>query len=137
MGATKELVLNKRQMEALRLSMEGKNQREIVEKTGMSLGSVNRLLNREDVIEYRAALVKKILATRLSDAMVKSANVLIGQLEHDNPWIAQNAARTLLQLGTNMDGKADMTMIVNFGSMPEPALPDAEEETLPASGRVE
>lgn len=136
MSSTKGLVLNKRQMEVLRLSMEGKSQREIVEETGIGLGTVNRLLNREDVVEYRATLTKKTIATKLSDVMLKSINVLTKQLDSDNAWVAQNAARTLLQLGLGMESKADATLIVNFGSMPEPALPDSEEETLPASGSV-
>jgi hypothetical protein len=61
--------------------------------------------------------------TLMVQASSKAAMVLREQLDDDNPWIRQNAASRILDFVRSMDKDTATTVMVSFGSMPQPAMP--------------
>lgn len=88
----------------------------------MSQATVRNLLDREDVIEMQ----RRAVSRSLQCAANKAASVLISQLDDPNAWVAQNAARTIIQMFENTRKADDASVTVNFLAMPMPAMPKKE-----------
>ena len=65
---------------------------------------------------------------RIRASLPRAASVICSQLECDNEWIAQNAARTLVDLASKAQQQADASPTITFGTMPAPAVPPTHIE---------
>lgn len=124
--------LTKKHMEIIRLVGEGMTYREIGSRpeTKMSPAAITQLMKREDV----KAMQREMMYEALRGSSIKAAKILVKQLDDPNPWVAQQAARTVLQFNADMDKQQESKLVVNFVSMPTPAMP--EPEPIPSEAEV-
>lgn len=61
-------------------------------------------------------------------ALPQAVAVIRGQLEADNQWIAQNAARVVFDLAQKVQQEADASPTISFGQMPAPGMPSTHAE---------
>jgi len=111
--------LKRRDVQIAELSFEGYTAAEIAGKISLSVSQVRRVLARDDIKQ----LQKDHAMTLMVQASSKAAMVLREQLDDDNPWIRQNAASRILDFVRSMDKDTATTVMVSFGSMPQPAMP--------------
>lgn len=123
--------LTKRELKAIELLNLGMTQTDVAKEMGMSSMTIAKIINRDDVVRMRWDAAKRIMA----GATIKATNLLIKQLDNENPWIAQNAARTVLQFAEQIDKHQETQLVVNFVSMPTPAMPSPEP--IEAEGGVD
>lgn len=69
----------------------GKTAREIADDLGVSYPTVISWMKQPEVIEH----YRKTLQTASYGIYAKAMKVLESQMTHDNPWVAQGAAREL------------------------------------------
>jgi hypothetical protein len=76
------------------------------------------------------------------EAAGRAARVLAGQLESDNPWLAQNAATRVLNHVQSIEQQNDKAITVTFAMGVKPGMPDAAslpetaETVIRADGEV-
>lgn len=119
-----------RMQEAVKLAAEGMSFQGIADTLHVDRSTVSRWFNREDVKTLRTAALAEVVNTMIPRAYA----VLHDQLNHANPWVAQNAARELIRLYNVQQGAADANVAVIFGSMPKPGAPGSAgqlEENAP------
>lgn len=107
---------------------EGMTYQNVAEKYGVTVNTVRNLMNRDDV----KRLQMEAMQSTLRAAGGRAAAVLTGQLSSDNPWIAQNAATRVLSLINDMENEGNAQVVVNFGGVDAPALPEKAEELIAA-----
>ena len=123
--------LTAKMQQAAMLAATGLGRDKIAKELGIDPSTVSRWLAREDVSAIRAAELTKFVATIIPKAYA----VLQSQLDSNNPWVAQGAARELIRLYNLQQGQADNSVVVTFGSMPRPGAPGtAGGVTLPQGG---
>ena len=113
--------LNKKQMEIVRLICEGKTMKQAADICSVSLSSVSHLMARDDVRQKQLAYAESVLY----NVAGKAAMVISEQLDSTNPWIQQQAARTILDYINTLKKGTQTAVVVNFG-MPQPGMPEAE-----------
>lgn len=120
MGAKKPLT--KKQTEMLMMIWDGATDTEVAKAYNVNRGTVHVLKNRDDATQ----LLQKHVNNIFSAHVAKAANKLVEQLDDPNPWVAQQAARTILEYYNKGNEKADKSVVVLFDNMPAPpvALPD-------------
>lgn len=65
---------------------------------------------------------------RVRASLPRAVSVICSQLEGDNEWIAQNAARTVFDLASKAQQQADASPTITFGAMPAPGMPSTHAE---------
>lgn len=122
---------------AAQMAAAGKTHAEIGAQINVHPSTVGKWFRREDMRNMRAAALNDVIAAMVPRAYA----VLQAQLDHNNPWVAQGAARELIRLYNIAQGAADQSVVVSFGSMPPPgapvgaaALPDSDDESVIESG---
>lgn len=65
---------------------------------------------------------------RVRASLPRAVSVLCSQVDGDNEWIAQNAARTIVDLASKAQAVADSSPTISFGSMPPPGMPSTRSE---------
>ena len=103
----------------------------------MGVHALRNLIRRDDVRAIQLEAVNKYLES----AAGKAAKVLIKQMDHENPWIAQQAARTVLQHIETISRNQESTVNVNFINIPLPSMPvpetvETEGKEIKADGGV-
>lgn len=130
-------ILSKRDVAAVEAVCEGlKTRTQIAEEFGMSKERLRKLMKRRDVKVYIDGWTEEMLRT----ASVKASKVLIDQLDSSNQWVAQNAARTILQFMRDQNKTDELNITVTFtGGMPTPGMPSPKPigDAIEAEGAVE
>lgn len=126
--------LKRKEVDVVQRIADGLSVPEAAKELGIDPKVVRYLMKREDVQK----MLNENIAESMRSVAGRAAKVLSNQLDDPNPWVAQQAARTILQYVGELDHK-DAAVIVNFGNMPAPGLPEAEEEeeTVDVEGKVE
>lgn len=104
---------------AAALSAKGLSTQQIADELGVNRATISRWFQRDDIKAIRMAALTEVCQAMLPRAYA----VLHNQLNHDNPWVAQNAARELIRLHNLQQGQSDNNVVVTFGSMPTPGTP--------------
>ena len=117
---------------AAELSAKGLSTQQVADELGVCRTTVSRWFRREDMKTMRMAALSEVISGMIPRAYA----VLNNQLSHSNPWVAQGAARELIRLWNVQQGTADTSVVVTFGSMPQPGAPGSAG-SLPAEARIE
>lgn len=97
-----------------------KTRTEIAAEYNMSKERLRKLMRRPDVKVY----IDDWTEETLRSASVRAAKVLADQLDNPNAWVAQNAARTILQFMRDQNKTDELNVTVTFtGGMPDPGMP--------------
>ena len=104
---------------AAALAAKGLSTQQIADELGVHRATISRWFQREDIKAIRTAALTEVCQAMLPRAYA----VLHNQLNHENPWVAQNAARELIRLHNLQQGQADNNVVVTFGAMPKPGAP--------------
>lgn len=102
---------------------------EASKECGLTEQKLRGLLRRPDVKQYIDDYTDDYLRTSAG----KAAKLLRDQLDNENPWIAQNAARAILNFVRDQKDKEEFNINVVF-NMPTPGMP---QPTIEADGQVE
>lgn len=113
--------LTKKQLSIVKLICEGHTMQEAADRVGVSLSVVSHLMGRDDVRQKQMEFAESVLY----NVAGKAAMVIAEQLDSDNPWIQQQAARTILDYINTLKKGQQTNVVVNFG-MPQPGMPEAE-----------
>ena len=118
--------LKAKQFEAIQLRLQGLSNTAIAKELGISLSTLRDWLAREDVRE----VYDKELRGKIRDMYNKASRKIESQIEDTNPWIAQNAARTVLTTyGGIVLGENKQEIVVHMaGGMPDIGMPERTEE---------
>lgn len=118
--------LKPQMMEAVMLRLDGLSLRQIAEKLNVTHATIRNWQLREDVNEYYNEQLKH----RAHRMFNKACARLERQIDDDNPWIAQNAARDALNKYSGMvmgEDKQEIVVHVSSG-MPDIGMPERSEE---------
>ena len=118
--------LKPQMMEAVMLRLDGLSLRQIAEKLNVTHATIRNWQLREDVNEYYNEQLKQ----RAHRMFNKACARIERQIDDDNPWIAQNAARDALnKYGTMVMGEDKQEIVVHVsGGMPAIGMPERSEE---------
>jgi transposase len=118
--------LKAKQFEAIQLRLQGLSNTAIAKQLGISLSTLRDWLAREDV----RAVYDQELRGKIRDMYNKASRKIENQIEDDNPWIAQNAARTVLTTyGGLVLGEDKQEIVVHIaGGMPDIGMPERSED---------
>lgn len=116
--------------EIIALWMEGLTERTIASRANVARSTVHGIIKSKDGL----AAQKKMGDDMLRRAYVKAARVLEEQLEDKNPWVRQNAARSIVSIVQQQEAAKDNVLTVRFTAMQAPALPS--DTPVPADGDV-
>ena len=118
--------LKAKQFEAIQLRLQGLSNTAIAKQLGISLSTLRDWLAREDV----RAVYDQELRGKIRDMYNKASRKIENQIEDDNPWIAQNAARTVLTTyGGLVLGEDKREIVVHIaGGMPDIGMPERSED---------
>ena len=118
--------LKAKQFEAIQLRLQGLSNTAIAKELGISLSTLRDWLAREDVRE----VYDKELRGKIRDMYNKASRKIESQIEDTNPWIAQNAARTVLTTyGGIVLGDNKQEIVVHMaGGMPDIGMPERTED---------
>lgn len=118
--------LKAKQFEAIQLRLQGLSNTAIAKELGISLSTLRDWLAREDVRE----VYDKELRGKIRDMYNKASRKIESQIEDTNPWIAQNAARTVLTTyGGIVLGENKQEIVVHMaGGMPDVGMPERTED---------
>ena len=118
--------LKAKQFEAIQLRLQGLSNTAIAKELGISLSTLRDWLAREDVRE----VYEKELRGKIRDMYNKASRKIESQIEDTNPWIAQNAARTVLTTyGGIVLGENKQEIVVHTaGGMPDIGMPERTED---------
>lgn len=125
--------INGRMEEAAKRSAEGESYSSIAKELGMSKTSVGKWFRRDDMIQLRKEHMKRLLEANVC----KAYKVLSDQLDNENPWVAQGAARELIRLYQQNEDTDKLNVNVNFGCMPTPGAPSSAEDIADAHETLE
>lgn len=114
--------LTKKQTEMLVMLFEGATDSDVAKAFNVNRGTVHALKERDDAVRLQQKHINNIFGS----AVAKAAKKLVEQLDDPNPWVAQQASRTILEHYNKGNEKADKSVVVLFDNMPAPpvALPD-------------
>lgn len=118
--------LKPQMMEAVMLRLDGLSLRQIAEKLNVTHATIRNWQLREDVNEYYNEQLKQ----RAHRMFNKACARIERQIDDDNPWIAQNAARDALNKYSGMvmgEDKQEITVKIT-GGMPDVGMPERSEE---------
>lgn len=118
--------LKPQMMEAVMLRLDGLSLRQIAEKLNVTHATIRNWQLREDVNEY----YNEQLKNRAHRMFNKACARLERQIDDDNPWIAQNAARDALNKYSGMvmgEDKQEIVVHVSSG-MPDIGMPERSED---------
>lgn len=118
--------LKAKQFEAIQLRLQGLSNSAIAKELGISPSTLRDWLAREDVRE----VYDKELRGKIRDMYNKASRKIESQIEDTNPWIAQNAARTVLTTyGGIVLGENKQEIVVHMaGGMPDIGMPERTED---------
>ena len=118
--------LKPQMMEAVMLRLDGLSLRQIAERLNVTHATIRNWQLREDVNEYYNEQLKQ----RAHRMFNKACSRLERQIDDDNPWIAQNAARDALnKYGGMVMGEDKQEIVVHIaGGMPDIGMPERSEE---------
>lgn len=118
--------LKAKQFEAIQLRLQGLSNTAIAKQLGISLSTLRDWLARDDV----RAVYDQELRGKIRDMYNKASRKIEHQIEDDNPWIAQNAARTVLTTyGGLVLGEDKQEIVVHIaGGMPDIGMPERSED---------
>lgn len=118
--------LKPQQMEAVMLRLDGLSLRQVAERLGVSHSCVRDWYLREDVNEYYSEQLK----TRVHRMFNKASNRIEQQIDDENQWIAQNAARDVIAKYSGMvmgEDKQEITVHL-LGGLPDVGMPQRTDE---------
>lgn len=111
--------LNKKEVEFVQYVIDGKTKQEALKLTGVGR------YRGDTVLELDAA--KKMMREQanavIRAAKKRAAKRLAEQIDSEDKWIAQNAAREVLNQADKLDGGGQAQIVVNFVNMPTPGMP--------------
>lgn len=113
--------LTKKQTEMLVALFEGSTVADVSRDFGVAVTTINRLKERKDAQLLQRDMVRKTF----NSAALKAAKKLIEQIDDQNPWVAQNASRAVLEYVHKYDDQENQNVIVMFDGMVEPAMSKA------------
>lgn len=81
---------------------------------------------------YRA-IVREMSTTMYGRALAR----IDSQIDHDNPWVAQNAAREILnRFGDSIMGAEEKAVTIRIEGMPAIGSPATQTEALPCQAEI-
>ncbi len=112
--------------EGAALLADGLSFKQAAKKLGISDRTLYDWMSREDMQEYRDGEIRRKI--RASRAL--AVQVLTKQLTNKNPWVAQNAANSVMRSAEKLEENGAPSLVVEFSSMPAPGMPgdDAGKE---------
>lgn len=111
------------------MNASGMSQTEISRELSVPQSTVSVWLHRPEVMELRNEHLKSMIQTMVSKAYA----VLSMQLEDDNPWIRQGAAREIIRIAERQAEVDEHTIEVEFVNMQAPGTPKSAEDDKEAS----
>ena len=127
-----ERQFTKKQMEAIEMLTDPETTMVQVAKV---LGVNERTVRRWKQDELFRSALDDLMRDQYASLVPKAIKVMSEQLESQNQWIRQNAARAILDKWMPSTEKETGKMVVQF-QMPQPAMPPAAE-TIEAEGGIE
>lgn len=131
-GVAQEARTKKQRAMLLKLLSEGYAPAEAVAETMVKIGSERSEVNREleVMMEDDGVLnqLQEVAWARMKASMPRAVSVLQGQLEDENAWVSQGAARMVLDYGAKMAEISRAPVIVFGDGMPEPGFPQSTDE---------
>lgn len=128
--------LTKKQTEILIALFNGSTVAQASRDFGVAETTINRLKERKDAQQLQKDIVRKTF----NSAALKAANKLIKQIDDDNPWVAQNASRAVLEYVHKYDDEENQSVVVLFEGMTEPAMEKAalpDPNVVDADGEIQ
>lgn len=122
--------LNNKQADLVRLVCEGTPLKEAAAICDLPQRTAVRVMARDDVKAMQMEYAENVL--RMSAG--KAARRITEQLDSDNPWVVGQAYRMLFSYLQTMDKGQQTAVVVNFGNMPTPGMP---EKPIQTEGGVE
>lgn len=111
--------LSKKEVEFVQYVIDGMTRQEARARTGVGR------YRGDTVLELDAA--KKMMREQanavIRAAKKRAAKKLSEQIDSEDKWIAQNAAREVLNQADKLDGGGQAQIVVNFVNMPTPGMP--------------
>ena len=126
--------LTKKQTEILVALFNGSTVAEAARTFGVAETTINRLKERKDAQQLQKGIVRKTF----NSAALKAAHKLIKQIDDENPWVAQNASRAVLEYVHKYDDEENQSVVVLFEGMSEPAQERlADPNVMDADGEIQ
>lgn len=126
--------LTKKQTEILIALFNGSTVAQASRDFGVAETTIKRLKERKDAVELQKSIVRKTF----NEAALKAANRLIKQIDDENPWVAQNASRAVLEYVHKYDDEENQSVVVLFEGMSEPAMERlADPNVVEAEGEIQ
>lgn len=124
-------------MRAAALVVLGKTEKEIAEDTGLSVRTISRLKNEDEVFkqEVQNMVIKSVSADLLVLAP-KAVKVLSEQLESEDKWIQHRAAVEILNRTAPVLEIHKNEIKVTFEGMPQLGAPPLDDDGIEAEGDV-
>lgn len=118
--------LKPQQIEAVMLRLDGLSLRQIAERLGVSHSCIRDWYLKEEVNEY----YNEQLKSRAHRMFNKACARIERQIDDENPWIAQNAARDAMnKYGGMVMGEDKQQITVHIaGGMPDIGMPDRSDD---------
>lgn len=95
---------------------------------GIAQATAEKILMRQDVRKMMSDAATLIIRTNAKKAAAKIAE----QLDDKNPWVVQSAARLILDYERFEEKNTNTDIVVNFGNMPVPGMPERLPENTAA-----
>lgn len=118
--------LTKKHLEIIMLVSQGMPKEKVAEKLGIAVSTITNLFKREDVRDARRQMIEDML----DEGYGKAIHKIIEQIDSDNDWVAQNAARVIIQT-VNSKREEEKAPQVVFQFMDSPSMP---EESIAVEG---
>jgi len=135
-GVAQETRTKRQRAMLLKLLSEGYAPAEAVAETMVKLESERSEINKElEVMMEDDGVLNQLQEAawaRMKASMPRAVSVIQGQLEDENGWLAQGAARMIMDYGAKMAEISRAPVIVFGDGMPEPAFPSTDD--IPESG---
>lgn len=118
--------LKPQQIEAVMLRLDGLSLRQIAERLGVSHSCIRDWYLKEEVNEF----YNEQLKSRAHRMFNKACTRIEKQIDDENPWIAQNAARDAMnKYGAMVMGEDHQQITVHIsGGMPDIGMPDRTDD---------
>ena len=122
--------LTKKQAELVTLVCDGHPLGEAAAMCSIPQRTAVRIMSRDDVKAKQSEYAEAVFRM----AAPKAAKRVVEQLDSDNPWVVGQAYRMLFSYLQTMDKGQQTAVVVNFGNMPTPGMP---EKPIQTEGDVE
>ena len=118
--------LSPKAVEAVRLAIDGYKRKQIAETLGVCVGTVDRWITSE---EGHAEYVRQ-MKSAVKTSFTKAVKRLDKQIDSENDWIAQGAAREIVgRYGAAVMGDDQQEITIHItGGLPALGMPKQTEE---------